>query len=111
MTEKISTVTIAGKEYPKPHMDHMNRGQIRNLKPLLSKLNEDQDVDVLWDVIGAFFPDVPQDDVDAIGLGEAKSLLSAAGVAKFDDEPADKDKEESEPAEITVGESSASANS
>ncbi|MHC6175471.1 hypothetical protein [Glutamicibacter sp. X7] len=110
MADNISTVNIGGKEHPKIHMDHLKRGQIQGLKPLLEKLNESQDLEVAWDIIPVLFPGVSQEEADDLTIGECKKILSDAGIASFDDPNA---KPESAPqnAEITLGESSASTNS
>ena len=97
------TITINGKEYPAPHIDRMKRKQAKALKPLLGKI-QGEDLDALWDVVALMMPSMTKPAVDDLDLGECKRILSAAGVAKFDDAaPVD--------GEITVGESGASTSS
>lgn len=110
MTEKISTVTIAGKEYPKMHMDHMKRAQIKSLKPLLAKLNDEQDLELAWDIIPVVFHGVSQEDADELTIGECKAILSDAGIATFEDPAKNKAVAVADEG-ITVGESSDSTNS
>lgn len=100
MAEK--TITIRGKEYPKPHLDRMKRKQAKALRPLLERL-QNEDLDALWDVTGSLVPTLPKKDLDDLEMGECKSILSVAGVAKFDTD--------ADAPEITAGESSASTSS
>lgn len=100
MAEK--TIEIRGNTYPAPAMDRMKRKSVKKLRPLLTRLQE-EDLDALWDLVGAMVPDLPVKDLDDLDMGECKSILTIAGVAKFDTESPDPD--------ISVGESSASTNS
>ena len=97
----LPTIEIRGTKYPEPAMDRMKRKAVKKLKPLLTRL-QDEDLDALWDLVGAMVPDLPAKDLDDLDMGECKDILTVAGVAKFNTE-ADPD--------ITAGESSASTNS
>ncbi len=93
MTEMV---TVRGKKYPKPHIDKLNRKQVKKLKPLLSRL-QGEDLDALWGVIGLLIPELSTSDLDNLTLGECKQVLTEAGVANFDDA-------EAGDSEITMGE-------
>ncbi|MGO3147083.1 MAG: hypothetical protein ACTIJ6_05320 [Leucobacter sp.] len=100
MAEK--TIELRGNTYPAPHIDRMKRKAIKKLKPLLAEL-QGEDMEALWDLVGALVPGLPAKDLDDLDLGECKALLSDAGVAKFSNDAPEQ--------EITAGESSASTNS
>lgn len=70
------------QNYPAPHIDRMKRKAIKKLKPLLAEL-QGEDMDSLWELVGALIPGRPAKDLDDLDLGECKELLSGAGVAKF----------------------------
>lgn len=100
MTEK--SIELRGKKYPAPSMNRMKRKAVKKLKPLLERL-KNEDLEALWEIVGAMMPTLTVAVLDDLDLGECKSILTDAGVAKFDSETPD--------AEITAGESSASTSS
>lgn len=104
----LPTITIRSTEYPKPSLNRLKRKQVKKLKPVLSRV-QNEDLDAIWDTVGLLVSDLPATVLDDLDLGECKDIIEAAGVAKFSDD------RETEPSsdddEITVGESSASTNS
>lgn len=102
MSEKM--IEINGKFVRQPHVDLLDRGRVKKLKPLLKELSEDEDMDLLYELVGFMIPEVTQKDLDSLILGDVKHILSAAGIAKFEEIGTD-------PARISLGESSASTNS
>ena len=98
----LPTITIRGIQYPEPSIDRMKRKQVKAMRPLVARM-QDEDLDSLWDIVALVIPALPADTVDDLELGECKAILEKSGLAKFSNEP------QSE--EITAGESSASTNS
>ncbi|MGO1319931.1 MAG: hypothetical protein ACTII7_07795 [Galactobacter sp.] len=104
----LPTITIRGKKYPQPSLDRLKRKQVKKIKPVLTRV-QNEDLDAIWDTVGLLISDLPSTVLDDLELGECKTIIEAAGIAKFsnDEEPASGADDD----EITVGESSASTNS
>ena len=105
----LPKIKIREKEYPRPSVNLMKRKQVQQLKPALQRMQEEEDMEALWDVLGLMVPDLPKRVLDDLTVGECKRVIQDAGLAVFTGE--DAVDEDGHDVEITVGESSASANS
>lgn len=103
----LPTIEIKGKEYPEPSLDRMKRKQIKKLTPVLKRV-QGEDLDAIWDMVALLVPSLSATVLDDLDLGECKDILSKSGVVNFTE---DKPEPDADPDAITVGESSASANS
>lgn len=100
----LPTITIRNKKYPKPSIDRLKRSQARKLTGIMKTMDgleggfESLDnLDALWELVGIMVPDLPEDVLDDLEMGECQTILDEAGLLGDDG--------------ISVGESSASTSS
>lgn len=84
----MSTMQIRGKKYPKPNPNKFKRHQVKAIKPIMAKI-QDNDMEALWEVIELLFPDIPAHELDDLDLAECKSIVERAEIASFKNESGD----------------------
>jgi len=86
MPEKRS-VKIGRKNYPIRSANQMARSEIRNLKALHARAN-DQDPEALWELLELFVPDAKGDPIDALTIDQIQAVLREADIITGElDEP------------------------
>lgn len=97
MPEK-KMVKVGRKSYPLRSANQMARAEIRELKALQVRANE-QDPEALWELLEMFIPAAKGDPIDLLTIDDAERVLRDADIISGDlDEP-------------SLGESSASPTS
>ena len=85
----LKTITIRGKEYPEPSVDRLKRKQAKKFQEISKQIERSPSgvpIDMLWDMAEILVPNLPEDVLDDLELGEIKEMIESAGIMNFSED-------------------------